>query len=555
MKKTYKKTTLISCLLALCVLATFWVMPTKAVASDTAEFDCTYSVPEKKPYFQYGASEVIEYTEQEAKDAGIPEGFSGTVISIKPTSPTASGSGVLLDFTAKGIKTDLVEHIAIRFYLGESDKNTGDKPQLRIMSPVTGHWVYQPTGIPSVTGEWATEIVENTDSLFDALADENGNLGKFELSVRVNEHVDFFIDSITLKLVENDGVAPEITCEDGDSVSVALGSILSLNATAYDAQDKCNVPIEYVWGDGVELDDNGIPNACGEYVLTLRAVDSFGNVATKNINVTIIEPDLEKPVIHLSFTEMYAQVGMKPILNFQITDNQKVVDSTRAWSEGALDKNGALTEGTHTYTVTATDDSGNVAVHTVTVYVTVGEPEYDNVIDEEALTPRYTVTFDGQNGAIYKYGEKVKEPSEPVKDADDEYSYVFEGWFNDGVAWNFSEDVVTEDLNLVSKWTEIPNSQGGEDSEPDSEPDDSSVSSSESDEPTQSSDSEESSSNPNESSRPSQSSENESLSSSSSDSSSSTSTGGCLGMLDIGIFFCLLLPVSLCLVVRRKKKA
>jgi len=461
MKKVFKKTSLVSCLLALCSVFVAWVTPVQASAQTDSDFDCAYSVPTGKPYFQYGASEVITYTQEEAKAAGVPDGYSGTVLSVKPVSSSASGSGVLLDFSALEMPACMVEHIAVRFYLGESDKNTGGRPQLRIMSPITDDWVYQPEKA-SVTGEWATETIENTDSVFDQLANEKGCLDKFELSVRVTEHVDFYIDSVTLKLLENDGVGPEIRCE-GDSLTVAVGGNFILDATAYDAQEKCEKPLEYIWESGVELGENGAPTKAGEYVLTLRAVDYHGNESTKTIAVTVIELDREKPVIHLNFTVMYAQVGMIPTLNFEVTDNQNVAEVTRTWSEGALDKKGALTEGTHTYTVTAKDDSDNVATHTVTVIVTKDEHDFDNVVDEEALSPRYAVTFDGGNSETYKYGEKVKNPDEPVREDTEEYTYVFEGWYNGDAAWDFEKDVVVSDMNLVAKWTEIPLSQGGDD--------------------------------------------------------------------------------------------
>lgn len=463
MKKSHKKYLVISSLLACCTTLAGWVAPVKTNADTVSDFDCSYSASKDSDYLQYGSSEVITYTAQEAEAAGIPAGYTNTVLSVKPISTTASGCGILLDFSALDAPVSLVEQISFRFYIVESANNTGSKPQLRIMSPVTKHWTYQPGDTPSVTGEWATETVVNTlvdtddgqDFLFSTLADADGNLDKFELSLRVTEHVPFYIDRVTLTMAENDGVAPEIRCPDGDNVTIALGSNLSLNASAYDAQEKCEKTLEYVWEDGVELNANGTPTNAGEYSLTLRAVDHYGNTSEKTITVTVVAPDLEKPVISPNFTEMYAQVGMIPNLTFQVTDNQKLASVTYAWSEGALNQYGALTEGTHTYTITAQDTSNNVTVLTITVFVTQEEHVYDDLIDEEILSPRFTVTFDGENGTVYKYGEKVKKPADPVREDTNEYKYVFDGWYNGNTAWDFDKDVVTADISLVAKWTEI----------------------------------------------------------------------------------------------------
>jgi len=535
MMKKLLKNPLILCLLAFVVALSFWLTPVQASAEEATDFDCTYSVPEKKPYFQYGAGEVIVYTAEEAAAAGIPEGYSDTVLSIKPVSSSASGSGVLLDFSALAIPVRIVDSISVRFYLGESSKNTGGKPQLRVWGPKSDEWVYQPGSTASKTGEWATETIENTNSVFEGLADEQGNLYKFELSVRVAEHVDFYIDSVKLNTKENDGVAPVISYDGGDEIRVALGADFALNATAYDAQEDCEKEVEYVWESGIELDENGTPKTAGEYLLTLRAVDYYGNVATKTITVRVIEPDVELPVIHLNFKKMYAQVGMIPILNFEVTDNQKVVEVTRVWSEGALDAKGALTEGTHTYTVTAKDDSNNQSVHTVTVYVTKDEPAYDNVIDEEFLTPQYIVSFDFKNGVPYWRGDKVKKPVDPIREDTEYYTYIFDGWYNGDVKWDFEKDVVLDNLNLIAKWTEIPIAEEG--------PDSSQSSGKEEDK--------DGSSSSTENETPSQSSGKEETSTGSSASDKTENQSGCSCALELGVVLPALLCVSL---VFRKKK-
>ena len=433
-------------------------MPVKANAETTSDFPCAYSAgPADTQYMRYGSSEVITYTAEQAAEVDVPEGYSGNVLKVVPLSGGTS-CGVLLDFSAKEIPVSLVESLEFCFYVGSHATNTNAYPQLRIAMPnKMNDWVYQPGSTASKTDTWTTETVQNTNSLFDKLADENGNLNKFELSIRSKAQIPFYIDGIALNMVQNDGVAPVITYNGADAISVAQGAALNLDVTAYDAQEKCEKTIEYIWAEGVSLDEKGVPTSAGEYALTLKATDYFGNVSEKTLAVTVVEPDVKAPVICLTFTEMYVQVGTIPVLNVTVTDEVALAETSCVWSEGALDDYGKLTEGTHTYTVTATDTSGNQAVKTLTVHVTVDEPTYENIIDEEALTPRYFVTFgEEQEGEWYRYGEKLKKPVDPVKAKTEEYTYTFLGWYNGDVAWDFENDVVTETLNLTAKWLETP---------------------------------------------------------------------------------------------------
>ena len=425
------------------------VKANKAMANGLgdADFDCTYSANPNKLYSGYGSTEVIAYTEEEAVAAGIPAGYEDTVLSVK----TSSGNlcGVALDFSGKNIPLKLIESLQFRVYIGEG-AGTGNYPQIRIPRPDgTGNWVYQVNQAVAM-GEWVTVTIPYNSS-FEYIS-ANGNLAAFELSLRANAKVPFYVDSAKV-ILKDDGKAPVINYTGADTVAVQLGGALELPVTVTDTQET-GLQVQYVWEDGVELNENGTPKKVGTYNLTLKAVDYFGHTATKTITVKVIEMDGNAPVINLTVSEVKAVVGTKPMFDVYATDDSGIVDVTKAWSDGALDKRGNLTAGTHTWTIEAKDVSGNKTVKTVRFTVTEDEPAYTLVTDEGNDLGNFTVTFDGQNAVIVPYGFKVKKPADPVKEATEWASYTFIGWYNGDELWDFETSVVTEDLDLQSKWDE-----------------------------------------------------------------------------------------------------
>ena len=72
--------------------------------------------------------------------------------------------------------------------------------------------------------------------------------------------------------------------------------------------------------------------------------------------------------------------------------------------------------------------------------------------DEKPEEKSFEVTFDAANGtastkATVKEGEAVAKPADPTK----EY-YIFDGWYNGDVAWNFNTGKVTANVTLTAKW-------------------------------------------------------------------------------------------------------
>ncbi len=91
-----------------------------------------------------------------------------------------------------------------------------------------------------------------------------------------------------------------------------------------------------------------------------------------------------------------------------------------------------------------------------------GENAYDftaPVTQEVALTavystkPLYTVTMGNETVKVLE-GEKVEKPADPTQESTAEFDYIFEGWYNGETKWDFENDVVTGDMELVAKFTE-----------------------------------------------------------------------------------------------------
>lgn len=354
------------------------MIPTKAAADTASDFDCNYSASTKgaDSVTLWGATEIVTYSAAEAAATGVPTGYDNQVLEVKQT--TAS-RGILLDYSAKKVPMSLVEGLNARVYLGTSSANMGKYPQLRIPDPtkIGEDWIHlSETATP--TGEWTTVSIPATK--FDKLA-KDGYLQQFELGVRSNAMIDFFIDSIALDLKENDGVAPVISLNEAETITWFAGVPFTLDATAFDAQENRNVEVQTSFGADTQFAEDGTLKE-GTWSVTLSATDYFGNQSTKECTVVVLEPDKTPPVITTVPQTMYATVGTIPMLKPSATDDSGDVTVTASWSQGALDEKGRLTAGTHTYTIEAKDASGNVATHTVTVIVSANGAG-DSLIDEE----------------------------------------------------------------------------------------------------------------------------------------------------------------------------
>ena len=369
--------------------------PLATSATTSPDFDCEYDINDKTDSFLangYGSTSVITYTEAEATAAGIPAGFSGDVVSVAHSSSV--NFGVMLDFSDQNIPIQLVKSITFRVYVNDDGINDG-YPEIRIAEPYTnGGWVMR-YAFANKTNAWQDIVLQDGNGSFfnngDRTANFNmlakdGYLYKMELAVRYSgKNPTFYIDSVKLGFIDNDGVAPVLTYNGEDVVTLAQGERLNFDVSAVDAIDG-KVDVDYVWGDPSKINEDGTPMA-GSHTLTFTAKDFFGNTAEKTITVIVEAPDTTPPTLVIPVDTIYAKVGARSLLTFTATDDSGSVELTTTWSEGALDRYERLTKGTHTLTITASDLSGNQTQKVITFIVTEEGDTADVIIDEEALCP------------------------------------------------------------------------------------------------------------------------------------------------------------------------
>ncbi len=350
------------------------------------EFACTCSASTKaeEPNFVcYGAKNVSVLSEQEVKEQNIPEGYEEKVVIVD--SDSADAKGVLCDFSDYNIPISIVESITFRVYAGSGTREV----RIPMQGGVGEHWTMQYADITSNLNKWTEITLDSSGTNFGLHRSmenlsTNKYLSKLELALRTSKaDVEFYIDSIKVKLKDNDNTPPVINISD-DEIDVTLDGQLP-EITAYDATEKVNVNVEKEWPMNVELDEKGIPNVVGTYELTLRATDFYGNISEKKVKVNVKPEDKEPPVLNVSTDKIYISTGTIEQLKVTATDDSgkepKVVFN---WQDGAFDKAGRLAKGNWKLDITATDASNKKTEKSIMVYVADNYKIQGTIVDEES---------------------------------------------------------------------------------------------------------------------------------------------------------------------------
>lgn len=365
-------------------------------AADTSlsDFPCQYYAANTSGnyayYLAYGCNSAVLLNNAEASAAGVPSGFTDSVLVVESTS---ASKGVLFDFSSLNIPAALVETMTFRVYVGDDEQPSDAYPEFRIMEKGSkgNLWVLR-YDASKETGKWVEiKLSRNGTTLsgfydghsFSDLANENGFLDKFEFSCRSKgTSVPFYIDSVSYTM-EKDTTSPIIKYNGSTPIRMTVGKPFSIDIDVTD-NSQSDVSIQYIWSDSKAINTDGTMNV-GEYVLSVKATDWIGNESVLELNVSVIKEEKNAPVIEgIRTTAMQVPTGTRPYFMYTVNDDSGIVNYNSYFSDGALDASGCFNSGIHTYTVIATDAFENQTTITVTITVT-DTPDYINIVDEEAL--------------------------------------------------------------------------------------------------------------------------------------------------------------------------
>jgi len=158
----------------------------------------------------------------------------------------------------------------------------------------------------------------------------------------------------------------------------------------------------------------------------------------------VLGADNKKPTLNYNGKYVYSVLSNSEVIDFSNKCSSfDVVDGNVSslieynWPEGSISDN-KINKGVWEVVIVASDKSNNKTMLSVTV---IAADKLD-----------VTVTFDGKNPVNYRVGDHIAAVEDPVKDGEGNVIYRFIGWYYNDQLWDFENDYVTSDMNLVSKF-------------------------------------------------------------------------------------------------------
>lgn len=342
-------------------------------AADLEDGDCKDEIPYGEfgnSYKPYTYTSMTIYNEDEAKAAGVPEGYTGYVMKLEGA---ASGIGIGLDLHK--YKTNDIESITFRVWCPAETKSDG----VRLTNTETNSWIM--LADPGANEEWVEVVLSKGNNFntspadFSVMDDGNGYVKDMNFCFRYNANSAVaYIDHITVKLRDPDTVPPVIAYDGDTAINTTAGKVFTLDgASAYDEYDNAIIQPEYIYSEGA-IDENGLLLE-GEHTCAVRFTDAAGNSSEINLTLKVEAKDVTAPTLSWTVEKLFANVGMRPMLNITATDDRDgEVDVVLTWSDGTLDPRGRFLAGEHTLTITASDKTGNTVEKVIPIIVTGGLP-------------------------------------------------------------------------------------------------------------------------------------------------------------------------------------
>ncbi len=155
------------------------------------------------------------------------------------------------------------------------------------------------------------------------------------------------------------------------------------------------------------------------------------------------------PVISFDGSAYYEFFEGDPVYNFASLVNVYDIYGTSSseyhvsydYQEGAV-TNGKYNAGTWTLTITLNALGYDPVTKVITLNI-------------HGLTAMAKVYFDGGEALEVPVGSKLVAPQNPDTYHDDDFDYVFNGWYFEGAKWNFETDTVQGDMHLVSNFVKV----------------------------------------------------------------------------------------------------
>lgn len=150
-----------------------------------------YGLNSAAAYLAAGYSSLEMLSGDEAKAAGVPDGYEGSVVKL---TNGGGATGLVIDVTDRGYDLGWVNKITFRVYCPDNVK------QVRIAGDVVNAWKLQKD--PSAKNEWI-EVVWEPD--LTTMDDGNGCLKPFNLVFRhiATQETTVYIDSVTFDIDES----------------------------------------------------------------------------------------------------------------------------------------------------------------------------------------------------------------------------------------------------------------------------------------------------------------------------------------------------------------